>query len=46
MYGQARVLAKRDPEQAIQLAYEYFLKNQSLAADDLVAVFGKGALHG
>lgn len=41
MYGQARVLAKRDPDQAVRLAYEYFLKNESLAGDDLRAIFDK-----
>jgi hypothetical protein len=46
MYGQARVLAKRDPEQAIRLAYDYFQRNQGLAAEDLVAVFGKAAIYG
>jgi hypothetical protein len=41
MYGQARLLAKRDPNQAVRLAYEYFLKNETLAAEDLKLVLGK-----
>jgi hypothetical protein len=39
MYGQVKVIAKRDPSQAIRLAYEYFQKNEALAADDLRMVF-------
>lgn len=40
MYGQVKILAKRDAAQAIRLAYEYFQKNEALAADDLRMVFG------
>ncbi len=40
MYGQVKLLAKRDPAQAIRLAHEYFQKNEALAADDLRMVFG------
>ncbi len=40
MYGQVKLLAKRDPAQAIRLAYEYFKKNEALAADDLRMIFG------
>jgi hypothetical protein len=39
MYGQVRLIAKRDPTQAIRLAYEYFHKNEALAADDLRLIF-------
>jgi len=39
MYGQVKLIAKRDPDQAIRLAYEYFQKNEALAADDLRLVF-------
>jgi len=45
MYGQAKLLAKRDTAMAVKLAYEYFLKNESLAYDDLQLVLGKEA-HG
>ena len=45
MYGQAKLLAQRDPAQAIRLAYEYFQKNEALAAQDLQTVFGRGP-HG
>ena len=40
MYGQVKIVARRDPNLAIRLAYEYFLKNEVLAADDLRIVFG------
>jgi len=40
MYGQVKIVARRDPELAIRLAYEFFQKNQVLAADDLRTVFG------
>jgi hypothetical protein len=43
MYGQAKILAQRDPAQAIRLAYEYFQKNEALAAEDLRMVFGQGS---
>jgi len=42
MYGQVKILAQRDPQQAIRLAHEYFLKNETLAAEDLQTVFGGG----
>src|SRR5512133_1531231 len=35
MLGQVRLLAQRDPKRAAQLAYEFFVKNESLAAEDL-----------
>ncbi len=41
MYGQAKILARRDPAQAVKLAYEYFLKNEALAAEDLKVILGK-----
>jgi hypothetical protein len=40
MYGQVRIVARRDPDLAIRLACEYFQKNQVLAADDLRTVLG------
>lgn len=40
MYGQAKLLAKRDPALAIKLAYEFFLKNESLASEDLRTILG------
>jgi len=40
MYGQVKILARRDPELAIRLAHEYFQKNEVLAAGDLCIVFG------
>jgi hypothetical protein len=40
MHGQVKIVARRDPELAIRLAYEFFQKNQVLAADDLCTVFG------
>lgn len=40
MLGQVRLLAQRDPKRAAQLAYEFFVKNESLAAEDLQTVFG------
>ncbi|HEY5956344.1 MAG TPA: hypothetical protein VIV60_07330 [Polyangiaceae bacterium] len=43
MYGQAKLLAQRDPGQAIRLAYEYFQKNEALAAEDLTTVFERGS---
>ncbi len=39
MYGQVKLLAHRDPAQAIRLAQEYFAKNETLAADDLRIIF-------
>ena len=40
MYGQVKIVARRDPDLAIRLAYEFFQKNHLLAADDLRIVFG------
>ena len=40
MYGQVKIVARRDPDLAIRLAYEFFEKNQVLAAEDLRIVFG------
>jgi hypothetical protein len=45
MYGQVKLLAQRDPGQAIRLAHEYFSKNEMLAAEDLRVVFERGS-HG
>ena len=45
MYGQVRILARRDPEQAKLMAWDYFQRNEKLAAQDLQAVFGSEA-HG
>jgi hypothetical protein len=42
MYGQVKLLAQRDPTQAISLAYEYFQRNQALAAEDLRTIFERG----
>lgn len=42
MYGQVKLVAQRDTAQAIRLAYEYFQKNEALAADDLRVVFELG----
>lgn len=42
MYGQVKLVAQRDPAQAIRLAFEYFQKNEALAAEDLLAVFESG----
>jgi hypothetical protein len=40
MYGQVKVVGQRDPAHAIRLAYEYFQRNEALAAEDLQIVFG------
>ncbi len=45
MYGQVKILAKRDPARAILLAWDYFNRNAKLAAQDIQAVFGSEA-HG
>jgi hypothetical protein len=45
MYGQVKIVAQRDPNRAIRLAYEYFRKNEVLAADDLRTIFEQ-APHG
>lgn len=42
MYSQVRLVAKRDVPQAIRLAYEYFQKNEKLAAEDLRTIFQQG----
>jgi len=45
MYSQVRLVAKRDVIQAVRLAYEYFQKNEKLAADDLRAIFQQGPFN-
>jgi len=40
MYGQVKILARRDPAHAIRMAWDYFHRNEKLAAGDIQAVFG------
>ncbi len=44
MYGQIKLLARRDPDYAIRLAHDFFLRNETLAAEDLRTVF-YGGVH-
>lgn len=45
MYGQVKLLAQRDPPHAVRMAYEYFQRNEALAAEDLRLIF-ESTSHG
>jgi hypothetical protein len=39
MFGQVKVLAQRDREQAIRMAHDFFERNAVIAAEDLKTLF-------